>query len=302
MTDRIHAIGYRPQPEPPRRLSAIWPIARTLVALALRKRATKVVLALCLGVLAGHGVWLAVQLLSLRYAGEMRMHGAFGVTDLVGRVEEVFSSYLQVQFYFTVPAIAVVAGGAIAEDRRAGAFELYFSRPLTRMSYGIGKLLGTAAVPLVTLVAATLLLWLAAVGIAPEHLRADLWHIAPPALAGAFLGTAVLTATLVGVSSLSRRATSVAVAFVALVVVGAGVAEGLAESGQLWGGYLSPERNLRTVVDHLLDLGSPSLTGSLVPSRAMVNVHVVGSFVALLSFIGAGLLAFWIALRREVRS
>ena len=302
MSDLIHAVGYRKLPQGPRK-SPIWPIARTLVALALRKRATKVVLALCLGVLIGHALWLTVQLLSMRYASEFDLRRApLGITDIIGRVEEVIASYLVVQFYFTVPAIAVVAGGAIAEDRRAGAFELYFSRPLTRMSYALGKLLGTAATALVTLVGATGLLWLMAVGIAPEDLRKDLWHIAVPALTGALLGTLVLTSMLMGLSAVSRRSTSVAVAFVALVVVGAGVSESLAEAGELWGGYLSPERDLRTLINYMLSLGSPSLSASLVPTRALVNADVGLSALALFGFIGAGLCAFWLALRREVRS
>jgi len=302
MSDLIHAIGYRKLPEGPRR-SPIWPIARTVVALALRKRATKVVLALCLGVLIGHALWLTVQLMGLRYATELDLRRSpFGLTDVIGRVEEVIASYLLVQFYFTVPAIAMMAKSAIAEDRRAGAFELYFSRPLTRMAYAMGKFLGTAATALVTLVGATALLWLMAIGIAPDSIRGDLWHIALPALTGALLGTLVLTSMLMGLSALSRRSTSVAVAFVTLVVVGAGVSESLAEAGELWGGYLSPERDLRTLVDYMLSLGSPSISASLMPSRALLNTDVGLSAGALFGFIAAGLTAFWLALRREVRS
>ncbi|MCA9525262.1 MAG: ABC transporter permease subunit [Myxococcales bacterium] len=301
--DRVHAIGYQRIAAPGRRASAIWPIARTLVTLALKRRATKLALILCLGVVVGHGIWLTVQLLSVRFAAELGMRaGAFRLQDAVGNVQEVLASYLQIQFYFTTPAIAVVAGGAIADDRRAGAFELYFSRPLTRLSYGLGKIVGTAAVPLTTLFLATLILWLAAVGIAPPHIRADLWSLALPALVGAGLATAVLTAGMVGMSALARRSTGVAVAFVALLLLGSAVAEGLAESHQLWGGYLSPERDLRTLFDALLEPGASSFAGSILGGRARVNPSVAGSALALGLYIAAGLGALWAGIRREVTS
>ncbi|MEZ4474498.1 MAG: hypothetical protein R3F60_27655 [bacterium] len=119
--DRVHAIGYQRIASGGRRASAVWPIARTLVALALKRRATKLALVLCLGVVVGHGIWLAVQLLSARFAAELAVQpGGWRLRDAIGNVQEVLSSYLQVQFYFTAPAIAVVAGSAIADDRRAG--------------------------------------------------------------------------------------------------------------------------------------------------------------------------------------
>ena len=303
LTDTVHAVGYRRLPAQ-RRRRPIWAIARTLIGLALKRRITKLALIMCLMVLVGHGIWLAVQLMGERFAAEggFRMHGPFGLHDTVGHVEEVISAYLRVQFYFTVPTIAVMAGGAVADDRHAGAFELYFSRPLTRLDYCLGKLLGAAIVPGVTLIGATLVLWLAALGIAPDTLRGDLWHIGPPALLGAVLGTALLASLIVGLSAVSKRARNVGVAFVALMLVIGGIAEGMAESGYGWGGYLSPERNLRTVVDAMLDLGSPSLASSFLTSGAQLNGDVFTSALGIGAFLLLGLGALWISLSREVKA
>jgi hypothetical protein len=149
---------------------------------------------------------------------------------------------------------------------------------------------------------ATLLLWVAAVGIAPDTLSDDLWHIALPGLGGALLGTALLTSLIVGLSAVSRRARNVGIAFVTLLLVIAGVAESLAESGYAWGGYLSPERNLRTAIDYLLDIGSPSVARSVLPSRTQVNSDVFMSVVAIGGFILAGLSALWAGLAREVKA
>lgn len=301
--DIIHAVGYR-RLDDQRRRRVIWPIARTLIALALKRRVTKLALVMCLMVLVGHGVWLAVQLMSEHMMGlsGYRLRGPIGLSQTVGRVEEVVSTYLMTQFYFTVPTIAVVAGGAVADDRHAGAFDLYFARPLTRLDYCLGKLLGAAIVPGVTLLFATLALWLAALGVAPESLRSDLWHVGPPGLAGAALGTALLASLIVGMSAISSRARNVGIAFVTAILLVAGVAEGLAEGGYPWGGYLSPERNLRTVVDYLLDIGSPSLARSFMPSRTEVNADVFTSAMALCGFVVIGLGALWAGVRREVKA
>ena len=302
LTDTIHAVGYRRLPEQ-RRRRPIWAIARTLISLSLKRRITKLALIMCLMVLVGHGIWLAVQLMGERFAAEggFNMSG-FGIRDTVGHVEEVISAYLRVQFYFTVPTIAVMAGGAVADDRHAGAFELYFSRPLTRLDYCFGKLLGAAIVPGVTLILATMVLWLAAVGIAPDTLRGDLWHIGLPALAGATLGTVLLASLIVGLSAVSKRARNVGVAFVTLMLVVGGIAEGMAESGYAWGGYLSPERDLSTVVHAMLDVGTSSMANSFLTQGSHFNTDVSTSAIALGGYVLLGLSALWISLSREVKA
>lgn len=302
--DVIHAVGYR-RLDAERRQRAIWPIARTLLGLALRRRVTKLALIMCLMVLVGHGIWLAVQLMSEHFwgASSYRPRGAaFLASRTIGQVEEVISNYLMTQFYFTVPTIAVIAGGALADDRHAGAFDLYFARPLTRLHYCLGKLLGAAVVPGVTLLLATFVLWIAALGVAPDSIRSELWHVGPPGLVGAALGTALLASLIVGLSAVSSSARNVGVAFVTIILVVAGLAEGLAENGYGWGGYLSPERNLRTVVDHLLDLGSPSVVRSFMPSRTQVNDDVLMSALSLGGFVLLGLGALWVGVRREVKA
>lgn len=303
MKETIHAIGYR-RLEPAKRRRPVWAIARTLVALALRRRVTKFALLLCLMVLVGHGIWLTVVMLGEQFGGRVGhgFRGPWGVRDTVGRLEEIIATYLQVQFYFTLPALAVVAGGAVADDRHAGAFELYFARPLSRWEYCAGKLLGAAAVPLTTLFLATLFLWVAAIGIAPDTLSSDLWHLALPGLGGALLGTALLTSMIVGLSAVSRRARNVGIAFVTLMVILVPVTEGLAQSGYAWGGYLSPERDLRTIIDYLLDIGSPSIARSVMPSRTQVNSDVFMSAVALGGYIMAGLGMLWAGVSREVKA
>lgn len=299
--DHVYAVGYRRIPGGAPRRGAWWPIARTMLALAWRRRATKLALLLCLMVVGVFGVWLVGQLLIKRYTGGGAM-GLVGPAQLVGEAQEAFSNFLQSQFYVTAIAIAVIAGGAVADDRHAGAFELYFSRPLGRMDYALGKLAGAALVPLATMVVPVLLLWLLAVGIAPPDLRRELWWLVVPALCGATLAGAALTTTVVGVSAISERSRAVSIAYVAALVVSSGIFEGLTEAGLAWAGYLAPQRDLRTVVDALLDVGGTSLAGQLVHGRLPANDSVLLSLAGLLAYTGAGLGLLAMRLKREVQS
>ncbi|MCB9522150.1 MAG: ABC transporter permease subunit [Myxococcales bacterium] len=300
MRDEVHAVGYRRLDEP-RPVWPGWPIARTLLVLAWRRRATKLGLLVCFGVFGVHGVWVVGQLVAKRYFESKANSALLGTDKLVGQVHEALASYVSVQFFTTALVLAVVAAGAIAEDRRVGAFELYFARPLSRMQYALGKLLGAGIVPLATLVGPAFILWLAAAGIAPPSLRGELWWLAVPALASATLGAAVLTATSVGLSALGQRARTVGAVYVAGLVILAGVTEGLAESGYPSFGYLSPERDLRTVVDWLLQVGNQSVAAKIIPGRPPTNSDPIGSLLGLLAWTGAGLGALAWRIQREVR-
>lgn len=297
--DQVFDIGYRPMPERGRRQPPAVAIARTMLLLAWRQRATKIVLLICLAVLGGHGVWLVGQLLFERFGSGMGPSG-LPVTELVGSTREVLANFLRVQFFTTAIAIAVIAGGAVAEDRAAGAFDLYFARPLTRADYVIGKLGGAAIVPIATILLPVVLLWLTALGIAPAALRSELWWLGVPSLAGGVLSVAVLATTIIGASAIGQKARTVSVAYIAAVIVLSGIVEGMTGAGYAFAGYLSPERSLHTVVDWLL-APQQSMLGSQVSGRyTPINHSALASLTALLAWAGAGFGLFWWRLRSEV--
>lgn len=298
MKDEVFAVGYR-RLEGGRGAWPPWAIARTLLTLAWRRRATKVVLLACLGVIAFHGVWIVLQMLSRRIGGPL--DGNVSLDMIVGRTQEVLSRFLTSQFYVSAIAVAVIGGGAIADDHHAGAFELYFSRPLTRAQYAIGKLLGVGLVPTATILIPVLLLWMTAIGIAPAGYRAELWPMVLPALLGGLVATTVLTATLVGLSAIGQKSRTVGVVYVTGLVVLASVAEGLVASGYTWVGYLSPERDLHSVVQALLDVDRGSLGGQFVPYRIRTaNESVVASLLALAGFVGFGYGLLWARIKQAV--
>lgn len=291
--DQVFQVGYRPLVDRGKRQPPAVAIARTMLVLAWRQRATKIVLLFCLAVLGGHGVWLVTQLLLERFGDGLT--GGVPIGTLMGNTRGVLASYILWQLYATGIAVAVIAGGAVAEDRAAGAFDLYFARPLTRADYALGKLGGAAAVPIVTILLPSMLLWLVAVGIAPPAVRAGLWWPAIPTLLCAALAVALLATTIIGLSAVSRKARTVSIAYVAALALIPLITEGLA-SGAGYGlaGYFAPERSLRTVVQWLLE-----------PQQGLIangptNHSVLGSLAGLGAWIGGGFGLFWWRLRSEV--
>ncbi len=298
--DRIYAVGYRRLDRPERPRSPLWPIARTMLVLAWRQRATKFALLLCGAVALVCGFVLVGQLLFERFTVGGPGAGLLKPKAIVGTAQNTFSWFVSVQFYVTSFALAVVAGGCVADDRRAGAFDLYFARPLTPQHYMVGKLLGAGLVPTATILAPTLLLWLIAVGVAPPGGRENLWFLIVPAFGTALLASLVLTTSIVGLSALGERARTVGVVYVMGIALLTAICEGMAAAGQDWAGYLAPERNLRTVADSLLRVG-PSALDSLIPKRASTtNDSAFTSALALGAMAFAGLGALWVRVTREV--
>lgn len=298
--DQIYAIGYR-RLTSPRRIWPGWPIARLLLTQAWRKRITKFALLACLGVVAVHGFWLILQLI-LRHLN--RGFGAFEQSVpidpglLIGQVQEVLGSFISVQFFATAIALSVIAAGAIAEDRRTHAFELYFSRPLSRLQYALGKGLGTLAVPLGAITLPAMLLYGVALLVAPPSLRAQLWGLGLPLLGASLLAACTLSTTVLGLSAFGLRARNVGIFYVILWMVLSSVAESTAAMGRLWGGYLSPERNLRTVVRAWLEVDNSSLVAQW-GAQSSFNSSPTLSFLALLALNGVAVFALWSRLRAQ---
>lgn len=301
MKDQVFAVGYRRLPgERPRRW-APWPIARTALALAWRKRSTKLGAALCMGSVVIHGMVLTTQVLLDRFVGRgdgdlQRMV----LEGVVGNVHTTFATYIGVQMVACAFLLAMVAAGLVADDRRTGAMELYFSRPLRRRDYVLGKLLAAGLVPATTLVLPFLLLWVLVVGMAPPNTAGPMLGLVLPGLLGAVVAAVVLTTTILGLSAVGERGRTVGVIYVVGMLVLASLGDGLSDEGFQWAGYLSPLRNVQTLSDAVLDAGGTGLLLSLITSRPVTNPSALVATACLLGLAAAGLLLLLWRVRREV--
>lgn len=302
MKDHVFSVGYRRLPGDRPRRWAPWPIARTALALAWRKRSTKLGVVLCAMSVFGHGMALAAQVLAERVMGSLDRPEALGgmLHAVVGNVHATLANFIGVQMIACAFLLAMVGAGLVAEDRRTGAMELYFSRPLRRRDYVVGKLLAAGLVPTATLVVPFGLLWLAAVGMAPPQASGELFGLVLPGLLGALVAAAVLTTTILGLSALGERGRTVGVIYVVGMLVLTAAGNELSNEGQAWAGYLSPMRNVQTVADAALDAGSSGMLLGMISSRPETNPSVEIAVVCLLGLIGLGMgLLVW-RVRKEV--
>lgn len=110
--------------------------------------------------------------------------------------------------------------GVIADDLRYRAVQLYFSKPITRMQYGAGKLLGLAMLgSLVTLLPAVMLGGLRLALSARGELLGPMAKQAAAGVALSALLTAVFTACVTGLSALTSRAGYVVLAWIGALMV-----------------------------------------------------------------------------------
>jgi hypothetical protein len=298
--DQVFSIGYRRLPgERPRRW-APWPIARTALALAWRKRSTKLGVAVCMGSVFIHGMVLVSQVLFDRLMGGSDDFQRTMMQGMVGNVHTTLATFIGVQMVACAFLLAMVAAGLVAEDRRTGAMELYFSRPLRRRDYVLGKLLAAGLVPAVMLVVPFMLLWVLMVGMAPPHTTGPMLGLLLPGLLGAVVAAVVLTTTILGLSAVGERGRTVGVIYVVGMLVIASLGDGLSDEGHAWAGYLSPLRNVQTLSDVVLDAGGTGVLLAMLTSRPDTNPSALISAACLLALAVGGLALLLWRVRREV--
>ncbi|MEX1362398.1 MAG: ABC transporter permease subunit [Nannocystaceae bacterium] len=304
MNDRVFGVGYRRLPGRGPARFAPWPIARTALTLAWRKRSTKLGAALCALVVFGHGMALTSVVLTQRLtsgSGNAQAAALDAVIGtVIGNVHTILATFIGVQLMATAFLLAIMAAGLIAEDRRSGAMELYFSRPLTRRDYLLGKLLAAGLVPVATMVVPFVLLWLLAAGMSPPGAVQPLLGLLLPGLAGTVVAAALLTTTILGGSALGERERTVGVVYVVGLLMLTSLGDELPEAGYPWAGYLSPLRNVQTLVDAMLDAGGGGVLLQMLTSRPETNPSVALAVACVLGLTVLGLGVLVWRVRKEV--
>lgn len=229
--------------------------ARTTFALAKSFTRTKLlVFLLWIPVLIGLVVVFAEYGLRDQLPQEMGGGGTPGGAGVV--------FFLQLQFYSAALLMAASGCGAIADDLRHQTFQLYFSRPVERWEYVLGKFLGLFLIcSLVTLLPAVVLGGARLAFFAQTDVAGA---IAGQTATGLFLSlglTVLVCSVVLGLSSMTRRTGYVVLAWIGvlfvpmIVTVIVAIASSGADSAHLW----NLSGNLLLISNHLLAEEAPDI-------------------------------------------
>src|SRR5262249_9300596 len=129
----------------------------------------------------------------------------------------LFGEFLNLQIFFALLLSVFGGSGLVANDLRTGAILVYLSRPLTRRDYVLGKLGVLLALNLAVTLGPGLLLYLVALGLAPEQFaKVELAWIAPAIVLQSLVIALVVGLFALAISALSRSALTAGLAFVIL--------------------------------------------------------------------------------------
>jgi ABC-2 type transport system permease protein len=128
-----------------------------------------------------------------------------------------FSTFLTVELYIAMLVVLLVGPGLISKDLRFNAMQLYFSRPLRRIDYFVGKLGVVAWFLAMVLIIPSLIAY--GFGLAFSLDITILWDTFPLLLACCAYGAVIILsagALVLALSSLSRNSRYIALFWVAL--------------------------------------------------------------------------------------
>ena len=250
---------------------AWWVIARTELIAATRVRRFIVLMIVAWVPFVARGV-------------QIYLSSSFQQVSALAATAQTFREFLDQQSLF-VFLVTIVLGGAIADDRRANALQLYLSKPLTRTEYIAGRLVPTLVCVLgVTFVPAMLLLALqVAFSGSTAFLRQNLFLL--PAITLVSVTQALLSScAMLALSSLSKNRRFVAVMYAGIIFFTAAMYQVLRNlTGSRAWAAISPGEMMDVVGDAVFR----------IRSTPPVPVPVAVLVVALL--IGASL---WVLARR----
>lgn len=261
----------------PLRQVRFWPITREALRLVLAKR-------VFLGLLALALLPFIVRVVQIFAVTQFPQAGR--VLPVDGRL---FGDFLNQQLGFTLLLTIFGGAGLVANDLRTGAIVMYLARPLTRRDYVLGKLGVTLLLNLAVTFLPALVLYVVALGLAPDlFLHWSLAWIAPAIALHALVISLSISLLGLAVSALTRRATAAGIGLFAFVA-------GLDLVRQvLVRGFDRPEATLLSLQDNLRNLAR-ALFGLTDRSDAV-------SWMASLAVLALLALGCLFVLRQRVRA
>jgi ABC-2 type transport system permease protein len=149
-----------------------------------------------------------------------------GMTDLHTCRQAVwtiaFSFFFMTELYFIMLIVTLAGPSLISSDLRFNALPLYFSRPLTRFDYFLGKLGMIASIVAIVAVIPAVVAYLLGVCFSLDlSVVRDTWQLLPQSIAYGMIIVFSAGTLVLAMSSLSRRSLYVGLAWISIWLVSA---------------------------------------------------------------------------------
>src|SRR5688572_19938809 len=271
----IHDLGYEryrgPRTSHRRRF---WVIARNVFAVAWR---SKWGVRLPLFATVGTTIAAIVILYVLRFTLMQLVTRAVGPATML-RAEVIHFGALQ---FFKLSAFVlatVVATAAIANDLRMGAFQFYFSRPIRRGDYVLGKLLGLAMIIGIPMFAGPVVVSIMVVVMAWSD-AGEVMHLIGETMLIGVLGTVAYTLPAAALGALLRKRQAAQALFAIYFLLLSTAAVGLSIPLRFpWLRLVSLPNTFEEVAQWILDLPPQLGAPPVWAAAASLAAIVTGSF------------------------
>jgi ABC-2 type transport system permease protein len=167
-----------------------------------------------------------------------------------------FYNFFAFEINFSLVIVAIVGPSLISQDLRFNAMPLYFSKPLRRIDYFIGKLGVIATFVLAVAAAPAALAYLLGVAFSMDSsVLADTWRLLAASLLFGLIVSVSAGVLMLAISSLSKNARYVAVLWVGFWLVSSSASAILTESVRKpWCALVGYQQNLSMIRNSLLDV------------------------------------------------
>lgn len=139
-----------------------------------------------------------------------------------------YSIFFKIELFFIMLLVVIVGQNLISRDLRFNALPLYFSRPLTRLDYFLGKLGVIAALVAAVAVFPAIIAYLLGICFSLDlGVIRDTWRLLPASVLYGLIIVVSAGTLMLALSSLSRRSLYVGVAWIGLWIIGSAVTAAL---------------------------------------------------------------------------
>lgn len=276
----IHRQEYTTYQGPLKSGGAWWVFARSQLSLSLSFVRTKLLLLV---------LWIPIIVVLIAVMGESAVQGALPVPQADGTPGSGATVWLLQLQFFSVAILYMASGcGAVSDDLRHQTFQLFFSRPLQRWEYALGKFLGLLLLGLLVTLLPALLVGSVRLAL---YSQTELFKAIALQTATAWGLSVVLTAlaasVVLGLSSLTARTGYAVLSWVAVLLVPTIISAivAIASDQPDLAGLWSLNGNLLLASEHLLEAPPPE-----VPAWAPWGL--------ILGAAGAGIGGLWWRVKR----